>query len=463
MSPKSHPKGIVLASPWFPVVLPAVFLVVITLVVTTSQDTARAEHSATCRSDQMATGLSELIQYEEDSGAAGVCLGGQPGRLSPLGIVGPADLLSPRNTPSIPDSPQQSRTGPTPPAAVLERDAAKLPDRAEDVRSAVTLPVPAYMWRHGCGPTALAMVVGYYDMNGLDDLIPGPASSQTDAVDQAIASGGSASSPFPPGSERHYEDYARPEDSYPDMVVDDYISSGRPPHADDSIADYMHTSKSTHGNYYGWSWSNHVGPAFVSYVQQQNATYVPHFQNYFAYDNTLTWAVLTSEIDAGRPMVFLVDTDGNGGTDHFVTVVGYRTSPTLQYGAWDTWSTDAIRWENFAYIGSGVPWGVWGGTALKVSLPLTVSAQGNGVGRIVSMPAGIDCGTTCAAVFAHANAVTLTATAYPGSNFEGWGGACTNTSGPCVTAMNEARHVIATFVTTATDATYLPLMLIERQ
>ena len=35
-------------------------------------------------------------------------------------------------------------------------------------------------------------------------------------------------------------------------------------HTSDSVADFMHTSWSADGNYYGWSWSNYIsGPAFT--------------------------------------------------------------------------------------------------------------------------------------------------------------------------------------------------------
>ena len=262
--------------------------------------------------------------------------------------------------------PQQSKTGPKPPAEVLERDKMKTPDTLENIRSEVVLPVPAYSWRHGCGPTALGMVIGYYDNLGFSDLVIGNSFSQTADVDQMIASGGEQFSPNPPGSEEHYEDYASPQDYSPNMLDDAYITAGRIPHSDNSLADFMNTSKSTENNYYGWSWSSDVGPAFTGYTNLQNPDYQASYNSYYAYNGSLTWSVLTNEIDSGRPMVFLVDSDGNGGTDHFVTIIGYRTSPTLQYASWDTWSTTTVRWEDFEYIGYGIPWGIWGGWSLKL-------------------------------------------------------------------------------------------------
>jgi uncharacterized repeat protein (TIGR02543 family) len=342
--------------------------------------------------------------------------------------------------------PQQSRTGPTPPKEVIQRDLNKVADNIQDVQSEVTLSAPSYLWRHGCGPTALGMVVGFYDMNGFDDLIPGSAATQTSAVDQIIASGGDDSSPNPPGSELHYEDYARPQDYSPTLLPDDYITSSRTPHSDDSIADYMDTSKSTRSNYYGWSWSSDMGPAFVDLVNQQNSSYSSGYTQYNF--PTLNWSILTNEIDAGRPMVFLVDSNGDGGTDHFVTVIGYRDSPSLQYASWDTWYTN-VRWENFAQMGTGVPWGIWGAWAFNLSAPalfeLRIEKAGDGSGKITSEPPGIDCGSTCNGMFSNGTEVTLTAISDPGSTFDGWSGACTNTSGPCVVTMTAAKDVTAIF------------------
>jgi hypothetical protein len=282
-------------------------------------------------------------------------------------IVGANSTVSPskHGDGDIPQ-PQQSTTGPTPPPEVALRDSLKPAEDGRYANSEVVIStVPAYAWRHGCGPTAVGMVVGYYDGLAFPDLVSGDAGTQTDAVDQMIASGGDFGDPNTPGSEKHYEDYAMPEDYYPNMMEDAVITAGRTPHADDSLADYMHTSKSSYNNYYGWSWSNHIGPAFESYVQQQNPAYQTAVRSYYM-GSSLTWEVLQNEIDAGRPMIFLVDTNGDGSTDHFVTVVGYRDSPARQYASWDTWGTTNVRWENFELISSGVYWGVWGGWTLVV-------------------------------------------------------------------------------------------------
>jgi hypothetical protein len=268
---------------------------------------------------------------------------------------------------------QQSRTGPIPPPEVLKRNAENQINKKNYIISENALSVPPYLWRHGCGPTAVGMVIGYYDILGYDDLIPGSASTQTYQVNQAIASGGDEDNPFPPGSESHYEDYARPQDSWPIMLDDDYITQVREPHTDNCIADYMHTSQSTCDNYYGWSWSDRIGPAFVEYVQQQNPNYLVEFEECYFENGTLNWSVLTSEIDLDRPMVFLVDTDGDDTTDHFVTVIDYRIhGQRNEYGCWDTWNDKQIHWEEFNEMSPDVYWGVWGAWKFVFITPVPV-------------------------------------------------------------------------------------------
>ena len=74
---------------------------------------------------------------------------------------------------------------------------------------------------------------------------------------------------------------------------------------------------------------------------------------------------------------------------------------------------------------------------------LTVEKTGNG--RIMSTPAGIDCGTTCGADFATGSMVTLVADPDSGWTFPGWTGACSGTA-PCTVTMDGARSVHAGFL-----------------
>ncbi|OGK83091.1 MAG: hypothetical protein A2X52_04260 [Candidatus Rokubacteria bacterium GWC2_70_16] len=76
---------------------------------------------------------------------------------------------------------------------------------------------------------------------------------------------------------------------------------------------------------------------------------------------------------------------------------------------------------------------------------LTVSKAGAGSGTVTSSPAGISCGTTCAAAFAGGTSVTLTANPAAGSSFTGWsGGGCSGT-GTCTLTLTANTTVTATF------------------
>ncbi|MGB9879696.1 MAG: hypothetical protein ACPLRM_02930, partial [Anaerolineae bacterium] len=211
---------------------------------------------------------------------------------------------------------ERSITGPIPPQTVFPPA-----EQTPDVLAASTMidGVPAYLWRHGCGPTAVGMVIGYYDSHGFPDLIPGDAGTQTEIVNQSIASQGSDTNP------QHYEDYSLPlDDATPTILPDRSEDPPGDEHPNNCIADWLCTSWSVIGLRYGWSYGSLIGASFVDYVTWRNPTYSAQSSSYRWSEGTLTWSLVTGEIAANRPMVFLVDTDGNGSTDHFVTVIGTR-------------------------------------------------------------------------------------------------------------------------------------------
>ncbi len=230
--------------------------------------------------------------------------------------------------------------------------------------------VPGYQWRHGCGPTAAGMVVGYWDGNGFPALIPGDASSQTTAVNQAMASTG------------HYTDYSLPIDDPGTGLLPDASYYGGA-HPSDSLGDFMETSWYTRQNYYGWSWFSDVDNALREYVDYVNASEGTAYlaDSWNEYWGTFTWSTFVTEIDSSRPLVFLVDTDGDGWTDHFVTAIGYRDTYGYQeYACLDTWSPPAsIRWERFRGIQAGNAWGIYGATYCTLTDGGITDCNSNGI------------------------------------------------------------------------------------
>ncbi len=255
-------------------------------------------------------------------------------------------------------------TGPVPPATIKAPTGARRAIAAAG--ETVVAGAPAYMWRDGCGPTSVGMIVGFYDGHGFPDLVAGDASSQSanPEVSQMIASHGSAGVP------RHYEDYSLPKETDSSILPDKSAAPAGDEHADDSVADFMHTSRSAEGLAYGWSYTNMAGPAFVAYVQSRLTGVTASYQNLY-FGASLTFAKLQQEIDAGRPLVLSVDSSGDGVTDHAIVGIGYReTSGYPEYACWDTWYA-TVRWQQFRGLSASYAWGVYGAT----SLSLTASAS----------------------------------------------------------------------------------------
>ena len=198
--------------------------------------------------------------------------------------------------------------------------------------------VPSYEWYHGCGPTAAGMIIGYWDAHGFPKLIPGSNdwNANRQVVEDMIASPG------------HIRDYVPSPDRVP--TPDD------PYHDDDCVADFGGCSRNP--LLYGWSSFADQKWGLRRYAEYRGYDGSYAFDRYFSF----VWDTFLDEIDAGRPVEFLVDTDGSGGTDHFVTVVGYDQTPgDLKYACYTTWD-HTRRWFPYQEMASGRLWGVYAAT-----------------------------------------------------------------------------------------------------
>ncbi|MEN6351962.1 MAG: hypothetical protein ABFD02_00770, partial [Bacteroidales bacterium] len=227
-------------------------------------------------------------------------------------------------------------------------------------QEAVIPEVPAYIWRHGCGPTSEGMVLGYYDLHGFPDLIPGDASSQTDAVNAVIA------------SDEHYNDYSLPlDDANTGFFADKSETGGA--HANNCIADYMGTSQSIKGNYWGWSLPSDMKPAWENYISEKASDYIGTSQKYDF--DSFPWDSLVSNVDRNRPMVFLVDASGDGIYDHYVCVIGYGIQDGKKYyNCLDTWDGSYEHWYEFKKMAAGVVFGVLSCYTFEIHLKLPAAA-----------------------------------------------------------------------------------------
>ncbi len=102
------------------------------------------------------------------------------------------------------------------------------------------------------------------------------------------------------------------------------------------------------------------------------------------------------------------------------------------------------------YIGSGGIFDTFTSTTLPspvITHTLNVNKTGTGAGTVTSVPAGINCGTDCYATYPDNTSVTLTATADAGSQFIGWAGDCsTSTGSTCTLNIAATRYATAHFM-----------------
>lgn len=77
---------------------------------------------------------------------------------------------------------------------------------------------------------------------------------------------------------------------------------------------------------------------------------------------------------------------------------------------------------------------------------LSVTLTGNGMGTVISQPAGIQCGTECQMAVSFGDRVTLVASPHAGSTFSSWGGDCAgNNTATCTLTLSGDTHASAEF------------------
>ncbi len=206
--------------------------------------------------------------------------------------------------------------------------------------------VPSYEWHHGCSPTAIASILGYWDHKGYDNLFDASGWDEvrrTDAVKEQIS------------STAHNEKY----DSDPDKP-----NLPEPP--DTSIADFLHTSEGDLG--FGATYSNNIGPGTVEYAAyrgyddwQTKSFFMNEAEAASSGGQTFGWGDLINEIDSGRPLHFTVDTLGAGAINHSIPVIGYddRGADGLWYGAYTDWvEEEEVEWFQFREVSNQYAWGI---------------------------------------------------------------------------------------------------------
>ncbi len=211
--------------------------------------------------------------------------------------------------------------------------------------------VPEYRWNYGCTPTSAGMLMGYWDRLGLGNLV-------ADEATLAPLTSGAQPAYRPFADARGADDY-RSDPLEGDPIVDaliasvghhrDYWAHDLGPgqgahidpmlagHADDSLADYLGTSRGRLEN--GSTLTSRVGPGLQRWVADRG------------YGPATGWAVQTQiaganpfsdlrrQINRGAPALLHLSLDGRGGEGHTVLAYGYRDN-----GPGDRWVALRDTW-----------------------------------------------------------------------------------------------------------------------
>jgi hypothetical protein len=167
----------------------------------------------------------------------------------------------------------------------------------------------------GCGPTSGVMILETFDNQGLTGGSPLITSPLADAWTMHDSYMGTDAFGFGPPSQFHFgvEQFALDRGWVVDAVI-------------------------------------HVEPTTFNPADWPAYTVGPDLATDATFWDTSTWdindsaflAFLAVEIDAGRPVVMTVDSDGDGGDDHWMVGAGYDMA-TGQWAGYNTWDS-SLHW-----------------------------------------------------------------------------------------------------------------------
>ena len=209
-------------------------------------------------------------------------------------------------------------------------------------RRRVLRDVPLYRWWYGCGPTAAGMVMGYWDQHGYGNLARGENGIEfTQAAKDMIA----GPDHILAGKEN------KPKNGGFFFGNGDYRNSPSLPNHENnptSLADFIRTSNGFSD--IGWTkvgmeryagWRGHGGFKATQYDRAK-----------FGFERVM------AEVDAGRPLLAIVDIDADGIWDHATAIAGYDSSArTVAMVEYDK-DHAVMKWFKYAPPRPGITYGI---------------------------------------------------------------------------------------------------------
>ncbi len=156
--------------------------------------------------------------------------------------------------------------------------------------------VPSYYWYHGCLPSAGGSIVGYWDLHGYDNLLPASGWDEvrlTDNVAEQLSS---------TAHNIHYDGTDLPPPAPPATSLADFFQTS----VDPALYGDSPVSFSTSGI-----------PSYAAYRGH-------NFSSIDMFIGQVDWEDFKAEIDSGRPMLSMVNSDGGSlFGNHFIPIIGY--------------------------------------------------------------------------------------------------------------------------------------------
>ena len=221
--------------------------------------------------------------------------------------------------------------------------------------------VSPFLWTHGCAPTSLSMLMGYYDNHGYPGLIanvdvdPDTFTAETPPDTYAYHEAYESIA-----SQEHYNDYSLPNDEEGELQPDKSELGGA--HVDNCVADFTKTSFSSEGCRYSSTMKSHFLQGTENYIQ----FYYPELEvsTTYGYVDTYNYVsafdYLRTHIRQNQPVILTVDCFGIRKINHVVLAIGYiynEDAGIRQYIAYNTW-------DNLLHVYDFIPAHYYGSSAL---------------------------------------------------------------------------------------------------
>jgi hypothetical protein len=193
---------------------------------------------------------------------------------------------------------------------------------------------PHYGWYFGCTPTSLAQIFGYYDRSQFTALFPGTDARTRDSIVERYLA-----------SDQHK---LAGQENRPTSFFGRYIGAGDwhnspslPNHEQnpDCIGDFLKVEN-------GGTFLENIGSGTLNYLRWRGYTsgwsVGPR-----TFCSPASFADIVQSIDEGRPVLGLVDFNGDGVLDHGTSIIGYNTDnntyacqdPNDSFVRWTPWTT----------------------------------------------------------------------------------------------------------------------------